>query len=619
MLNLLVAYARDHDLVSEPGFKPKEVLWSIAWAEDGRFLDIVPLAEETSGRKRSGKKTGRIFPRCPDLSQPEMKAEGAGCRHFLVDTAEVVTLYGDRPEDTKLIAKHAYFVDLLRQASTAIPVLVRIADSLCNPAILQQIHERLRGAKAKPNDNVTIAVPDRDPPHIVDDPSWHDWWRSFRQQINRKREKKRNKGEGQHMRCLASGELVIPLATHPKIEGLFDVGGQPAGDALISFKQDAFCSYGLAQSANAAVSEEMAYAYRAALSHLLKTTSQTLAGAKVVYWYVGEKDISADEDPIRLVGGYDLTFAGQNTNPDEEEANARERARKLLKSIHTGERRDLAQYKYYALTLSGAAGRVMVRDWMQGQFAYLVESINQWFSDLEITNLNGTQTANPPKIERVITCLLPEKKPSQDYRDWIKPVGSDRIALWRSAVRKDYPIPASSFRKAILQHSKFIQTGQLEEALDNEARFPTLISLMYARLALMKAFLIRNRGDKNMSHSLNKNHPEPAYHCGRLLYVLARLQHEVMPDVKAGVVQRYYGAASSTPALVLGRLIRNSKNHLNALSREQEKLARQFENELSEILSAIDGHTQDIPRVLSLEDQSLFALGYYHQMAYRPE
>jgi CRISPR-associated protein Csd1 len=161
-----------------------------------------------------------------------------------------------------------------------------------------------------------------------------------------------------------------------------------------------------------------------------------------------------------------------------------------------------------------------------------------------------------------------------------------------------------------LEHQK----GDLGEELKDERNAPAVRARLYARMALMKAYHIR-KGDKAMSASLNKEHSNPAYHCGRLLYVLARLQKEIMPEVKAGVIQRFYVSASTTPGLVFGRLIGNSSKHLTALGKEREGLARWFEHKVKEILAAIDAHTGGIPPTLNLEEQSLFALGYYHQMA----
>lgn len=113
-----------------------------------------------------------------------------------------------------------------------------------------------------------------------------------------------------------------------------------------------------------------------------------------------------------------------------------------------------------------------------------------------------------------------------------------------------------------------------------------------------------------MKPYLNPEHPHPAYQCGRLLAVLARLQRAALGDVGAGVVQRYYTAASQTPGLILGRLMANAKNHLGKL---EKGLAYWYEDRLAEIC----GHIKDaVPKILTLEEQTLFALGYYQQIAY---
>lgn len=116
-----------------------------------------------------------------------------------------------------------------------------------------------------------------------------------------------------------------------------------------------------------------------------------------------------------------------------------------------------------------------------------------------------------------------------------------------------------------------------------------------------------------MSVYLNKEHPEPAYQCGRLLAMLASLQRSALGDVGAGVVQRYYVAASQTPGLTLGRLVANAKNHLNKL---EGGLAYWYEDQIAEIMSRIRDR---IPTTLDLEGQSLFALGYYQQIASRKD
>lgn len=114
-----------------------------------------------------------------------------------------------------------------------------------------------------------------------------------------------------------------------------------------------------------------------------------------------------------------------------------------------------------------------------------------------------------------------------------------------------------------------------------------------------------------MQPYLNEAHPSPAYHCGRLMAVYADLQYAALGDVGAGVVQRFYAAASATPALVLGRLARGGQFHLNKL---EGGLTHWYEQRLANIWGRF---SEDPPKTLTLEEQSLFALGYYQQKAAR--
>jgi CRISPR-associated protein Csd1 len=92
--------------------------------------------------------------------------------------------------------------------------------------------------------------------------------------------------------------------------------------------------------------------------------------------------------------------------------------------------------------------------------------------------------------------------------------------------------------------------------------------------------------------------------------VLADIQYSALGDVNANVVQRYYPAASSTPALVFGRLIRQAQFHLNKVP---PGAAKPLEDRLAAIFENLKG---TLPTTFSLEEQTLFALGYYQQMAH---
>lgn len=561
MLDRLVDYARKHGLTAEPGFAPKTVRWAIVCDRSGKFLDVTDLADVEE-------RAGRTFPKCPELSQPEIKRGGAGCRHFLVDSADVVALLADDPEDPKVVAKHAYFVGLLQQAAQVMPELAAAVSVIDDPASLNQIRDQLRTKKAKPTERVTFAIAGAEPLFPVQSEAWHDWWRQFRRGLVREQ---KAGPKAAAVRSLVSGELVEPAPTHPKIAGLADVGGLAMGDALASFKQEAFCSYGLVQSANAPVSEENAAEYRAALNHLIKEHSRRLVHARIAHWY--KDKIKTEDDPL---GWWDEDAAIQ-------EASAQRRARELLEAIHTGRRPDLAANRYYALTLSGAAGRVMVRDWMEGSFEELLKNLDAWFGDLAIVRRDGGGLASSPKRLAVFHALV------RDLKDL---PASLETGLVRAAIRHD-PIPhrardlaLARFKIDVLQDDPF----------------------NHARVGLLKAIHVRE-GDSHMQPYLNEDHPDPAYHCGRLMAMLAAVQFRALGDVGAGVVQRYYASASTTPALVLGRLTRTSQFHLDKLDRG---LARWHEGRIAETWGRI---RDSVPATLTLEEQSLFALGYYQQIA----
>ncbi len=560
MINRLVQYAQDKQLVAVPGLAPKTVKWLIWLDGQGNLQEVVELGDPNQKRK-----PGQEFPRCPDLQQSELIAGGVTRSHFLVDTCHVVALLGVQNE-TKQEQKHRYFISLLEQASQVMPECATAALALKDPATLQAIRQRLEANRAKPADKVTLRVGNVT---LVESTAWHAWWQEYRRSLRGEQSE-----SAQRMVCFATGEVTVPTSTHPKISGLADVGGQPSGSVLVGFDKDAFTSYRLPQSANCAVSEYAAYAYRAALNYLLANSSHRLVNQKVVYWY----SQSVSVDPIdALLGETDV----------QQESSALAQVRRLWQSLQKGERPIAPDAYYYVLTVSGSGGRVMVRDWIEGDFASLVQSINAWFDDLAIVRRDGGALAEPPKFLAVAGALV------RDLKDVPAPV---LTKLFHCALRGE-AIPRDAMAQALARVKVDI--------VKNEP-------FNHARMGLLKAYHIRN-GGTGMEAYLNPNHPSPAYHCGRLMAVLASLQRAALPNVEAGIVQRFYAAASATPALVLGRIVRTAQFHIDKLRADSPGLAAWYESRIAEIMSAI-GDT--MPRTLSLEEQSLFALGYYQQLAH---
>jgi CRISPR-associated protein Csd1 len=579
MLHALLEYAEQAGIDAEAGFAPKRVRWLLQFSEEGEYVGLMPASDE---------KKGREFAKVPHL-----KFSGdTPMRQFLVDTAQYAVLYGEEDPGEKLLRKHGFFLELLREASDSDPILGRIAETLTDADVLAEIHAALDAAtpRVKPSDNVTFVEMTSDGPRIlVEQSTWHDWWRQHFPTLFKKKGKKGKTAE--EMRCLLSGQLVEPAKTHPKVKGLGDVGGN-VETTLVGFNLDAFCSYGLKQSANAAVSTDTAETYAAALNQLIAEHSKRLAGAKVVYWYT--HDVPPAADPVAtLFNGVDFGEAEvQEEAPTEKDASsvaqANRRAADLLGAIDSGERADLnlGDCRYRALTLGGNAGRAVVRDWMEGSFEQLTVNVKQWFEDLSIVSRHGDGLAPDPKFLAVLGAMV------RDLKEVHPPL---ETALWKSAVA-GLPIPHEAMARTLARVRMDVINGE---------------SPRHARLGLLKAYLNRKE-IAEMQPELNEHEKHPAYLCGRIMAVLADIQRAALGDVGAGVVQRYYAAASATPALILGRLVRLAQT--GHIPKIEGGLKVWFDQQLAELWNRLD---QAPPATMSLEDQTLFAMGYYQQKAQR--
>jgi CRISPR-associated protein Csd1 len=579
MLHELVNYVEKHGLRGLPGYKAKQARWLIVLTEDGQFVDVVASQRE--------------HPMAPHLELPELIGGGTARSHFLLDSLAVVTGYGGAP-DAKIQQKHANFVTLLRQASTDCPELAWCADVLDDAGSLTRINSALEAHKAKPTDTVTFQVGTTFVPEMVE---WRPWWQAYRTSL------RGATGGGGAMICFVTGKTVTPAPTHAKITGLSQVGGQPSGSLLISFDKEAFGSYGLEQSANAACSEEAVALYRSALQDLVGKAPRPLGGMLMLHWY--DRPIQDEDDPL-------LLLLGDYGDAAVDEASASEKARKVLSAVREGKRPELTQNRYFVMQIAGAGGRITVRDWFNGDFTDLVANVNRWYDDLEIVNPYGDDLAPPTKLAGLLTRLVayrPGEKGNDTFKRVNEQLGPLTPRLWR-AILQGGPLPDSAAQAALVYARSKLLRGA--DAKKEDAR--SADNLDRVACAILKAWLVRRapteKGRAAMAAKVNKEHPSPAYQAGRLLAVLAAVQNTALGDVGAGVVQRYYASASATPALVVGRLMRNAQYHIQKI--DSKGLAYWYEQQIAEIATKLgDG----LPATLSLEGQTLFALGYYQQKA----
>jgi CRISPR-associated protein Csd1 len=600
MLADLYRYARDREsrLDVETGFATKRIRWILIFKPEGGFVSVAPLGVD---------KEGKQVKRCPNIGHKTGKRP---VRDFLADSAEYAVLFVDAKAERKasLLVKHQFFVDLLDSAGDCIPELRKIALALRETSTISQIQEALKVVGARAQDLITIAIqqPASSVDVLVETDRWHDWWRSklpeFVSGAKRQRLSERSANRG---RCLLSGDLVHPELTHGQVTRL--PGGRSSGMSVVSYDGAAWRSYGFQQSQNASIGARAAELYIAGLQELIDETGQTFGNMKVIHWYTGKDErqvtVALQQDVLRMLEDISALAAipgiDAPTSPKKpkrkptaeaelqvDEQAAQIAARDFLSSVRSGQQTDLADYHYYALTLSGSSARVMVRGFVTGRFGDLCAAIESWFDDLSIVHRNGQGGLAPfPKFAAVLAAMVRELK------DIPAPAAAK---LWNCAIRSDEAIPEA-----------FAAQAMRRATLD----FITGAPAKHARIGLLRAYLLR-KGDRDVKPFLNEDHPDCAYHCGRVLAVLDDIQYAALGDVGAGIVQRYYAAASASPALVLGRLVRLANT--GHLPKMEGGLRHWHTQRLAQVWGQVQ---QSPPTTLSLQQQTLFAMGYYQQKA----
>jgi CRISPR-associated protein Csd1 len=230
---------------------------------------------------------------------------------------------------------------------------------------------------------------------------------------------------------------------------------------------------------------------------------------------------------------------------------------------------------FYILGLSPNASRLSVRFWLVGTVGDFAERLARHVSNLE---MDGARPDDPPLIIR-------------------------RLLFETAREPKDIsPQLAGAMARAVLMGGPYPQL--LLNALIRRIQADRRVN--HPRAAAIKAFLVRNR-NWEVPVSLDPDRQDPAYRLGRLFATLEKTQEDALPGLNATIKDRYFGAASATPATVFPRLMRLHHHHMGKIDSPGLRVNR--EKLVQSICEGLDA----FPRHLPLDEQGLFYIGYYHQ------
>lgn len=386
-------------------------------------------------------------------------------------------------------------------------------------------------------------------------------------------------------RCLITGEVAPITVLHPQTPIR---GGQATGKLIGFQKSSGYDSYYKEQGLNAPVSESAAFAYGSALNNMLASKQNFfyLAGDSYVFWALppegtGLNDQSFDYDPILDMFA---TVVSGVKNADDPNDGA-ERVKAYFSHLTQGTDFSAENGRFYLLGLSPNAGRVSVRLWKMGTILEFATNLKKHLADFAVMN---------SKDEELHFSLY------QILRATTLDGNVDNLPPNLSGALLDSVVNGACYPMTLYQ--RVIGRIRAERRVKDE--WAGVLKGSLNRWLLRDSKNGEKEGFKMSLDIANKN---SAYVMGRLFAVLEKIQEAALPGINATIGDRYYGAASSTPAVVFPHLLRMKKFHLGKLSIGTQIY---YETLVENICSLLE---QNFPLRLSLIEQGAFSLGYYHQ------
>ena len=394
------------------------------------------------------------------------------------------------------------------------------------------------------------------------------------------------------MECLDTGKVEPIVRLHPNIKNVRGHGAQTMGAKLVSYNDEAFNSYGHTQGENAPTSEYAAFAYGVALNELLsdKNHAHALGDTTVVSW--------AEDSTEGYCDLFDAMLFRNNQNSTVSDTELTSLISKIVHGdeVNWGNIPINPENPFHILGLSPNAGRIAVRFYLTDSFRDISRKILNHYDRLKVktpSTYMGVKYSLQSLLFETVNQKLSDKTASPELEG----------EMLRS-ILTDTQYPALLFNEVQLRirAERVITPG---------------------RAAIIKAYLLKNpvstmndQYKEALTVELNEDCNYIPYLLGRAFSLMEGIQEIANPDINATIKDKYFTSASATPDIIFPILINLSQKHIKKIKGKNTGLAVVMERSLNGILARI---TSDYPKHLSLHDQGIFQLGYYHQREKRFE
>lgn len=554
--------------IARPGWGKTKVAFALELDENGALARVWPLSTQSADGKKGMLRTMEL----PILG--EQKGNGIKSNFLWENSAYLLGFDGKgKPERAKecFDAAKELHLSLLSELDDPYAKAIcrffetwepeRAADK---PALADSLDDILKGA------NLTFLFDGEFPGE--DDALCRVWQTHYD-----------GNEDGEKMRCLVTGEEVVPARLHSAIKNV--IGCPIAGGApLVSFNADSFESYGREQGFNAPVGKYAAFAYTTALNTLLADRDHVchFGDTTVVFWAENAEPAYQDVFGAMLDGGGDKFT-------DEE-------LKSCVNALVKGECPNVAGVKldpeqnFYILGISPNAARLSVRFFLRGSFGKFLGNVEKHYRDINIVSDNRSKWDMIP-----LWALLRETvNMNSKNKDASPQMAGDTLR----AVLSGQAYPATLY-----------QQTQLRIRAEHE--------VTRGRAGIVKAYLLRFENNQQyreaLTVELNEQTNYQPYILGRLFSVLEGLQQAANPGINTTIKDKYFTSAGATPAIVFPTLLNLAEKHLRKLD---GGIRVYYSKQITELANRV---TETYPAHHNLYEQGVFQLGYYHQTQKRFE
>ena len=565
ILQALTRYYEDlraQGKIDAPGWSPAKISFALYLNENGELTQVVPTMEEVP----KGKKTV-LQPQSKPLPAPVKRASNIAS-NFLWDNSSYLLGIDQKgkPERSRecFAAAARLHHEILDDVDSPVACAIlaffdtwKVENAAEHPALAGQLNEITAGG------NLLFRV---DEAYPQKDAAICEAWRRYRES---------SAADAVRMQCLVTGGEDEITVVHPSVKGVRDA--QSSGAALVSFNAPAFCSYGHEQNFNAPVGKYAAFAYTAALNHLLadKENVQLIGDTTVVCWAEGAEDVYQDFGMAALFGGEKAGLS---------DSDLRAALKRLADGLPCEDLGIDPNRPFYILGLAPNAARLSVRFFLRDSFGALMKNINDHYERMEIVRPSYEKFSYLP-----LWAML---------RETVNLNSRDKVPS---------PAMAGATARAIFSGGRY-PASLLESTM---LRIRAERNITWGRAAIIKAYYLKNPHEdcpkEVLTVSLNESSTDTAYTLGRLFSVYEAVQQSANPGINATIKDKYFNSAAAMPASIFPVLNNLCQKHLRKLASGQ----RVYYDKQIMALKGVLGECY--PTRMTLAQQGSFDLGYYHQ------